>query len=368
MKRTTEVLYSKHQDAHKRTKDDIGGTPFADPNDASLIVLYTFSVKENGDRAYGPCSRPSEAVTFIRRSCLSVRRQLGQRARIVVVTETPEHIGALLEPFGVRTWTLDSAWSSMTQCMPSHAHALRGGPAAPAEDIFETIGHARVWLLPLLRVLQPRATVLYMDDDAGIESDRAAADLIAGYSGPPLAYEVERGTSVRQALLPHIHVSDADATGSRELVNNGAILMTPTQESTDAFEEVLARYAEMKNKWGHVMYWDMIALTAVWHARELKTIREAKLPIIHLYQNKYRPDLTGKMLSRLGQWRRELDEALVQWLQQNGKPERAEKIRKWSQEFFEKDWPAHIIAAADMPVHMERVNVRRLMRSRRMTS
>jgi hypothetical protein len=112
----------------------------------------------------------------------------------------------------------------------------------------------------------------------------------------------------------------------------------------------------------------MVALTAVWHARGLGTIRECKLPVVHLYQNKYRPDLVEKMLARLGQWRKELDDALVSWLSAQGREDRSAKIKKWSDDFFSRDWPAHVAASADLPVHMERVNVMRLMRSRGMSS
>jgi hypothetical protein len=362
-----DSFFSTKPDSSKRQKNDEAfesGTTCPqtfDPAARECIVLYTFSTRPNGTTPVGPCCRPSEAVTFLRRSCLSVRRQLPPDVRILVVTETPDALRILLKPFRVHLWTLDHAWHMMNTHLPAEAASL--GAYASTSDVFTSIGHARVWLLPLLRVLAPLSNVLYLDDDAGIQTTAHPASILS-YRGLPLAYEVDKKVTVRHVLAPHIQLDDKDPSGAEKIVNNGVILMPCTPESTDVMTEVLSRYCEMKRTYGHVMYWDMVALTAVWHARRLRTVRDSGLPIIHLYAHKYRADSVSKMLSTLGTWRKELDDELVRFLESDGSHEQAVLIAQWSKHFFDTDWPLHLISSVRRPAHIESVDMERLMRSR----
>ncbi len=341
-----------------------------------FLVLYTFSALDNGAEPTGPCGRPSEAVTFLRRSVLSVRRALGgpDAVFILLVTETPSRLAPLLAPFDVTIWTYADAMRSLQAALPSTAEGIRvavskqatkkkAPDAAVDAGHFGSIGHCRVWMLPLLRHILPSTRLMYLDDDAGMESGALASNVLL-YSGSPLAYEIQRGTSVRKTLAPHLHMSESDELGAYELVNNGAMLFPPTQESTDACMDVATRYCELCSKWGMLKYWDMIAVTSVWNARRLGTIRSSRLPVMHLYQNKYRPDLVDQMLSALGRWRAELDRELCAWYESKEDQVAAKKVREWSEAFFRTDWPRHLIASTGAPTHMERVNMSRLMRSR----
>ena len=365
MKRVQEGSFqSESSHKQKQSRDE---RPEFSSTSTEFVVLYTFSARDNKPgELVGPCCRPSEAVTFLRRSVMSTRRTFPS-ARILIVTETVSRLRSLLVPFDVECWDYADAIRCLRENIPSSAAALETSldisKYSSSMDIFYTIGHARVWLMPLLMQLMPLATLLYLDDDTGFEKGKSV-DAITTYRGPPLAYEIQKSSSVRGTILPHICMAATDTFGEQEIVNNGVILAPPSQEARDALGEVFARFCELRRHWGHLMYWDMIALTGVWHARHLGTVRAAGIPILHFYQHKYRDECKSRMLLALGTWRRELDDQLALWFEEHGQVDRAERIREWSTGFFTEDWPKHLAAAATTPSHIERVDMARLMRSR----
>lgn len=260
----------------------------------SLIVLYTFD--------YNP--HHIAALNMLECSIITVKRELGNKAKIYLYTTTYNEL-LFLNYLGIEIKQYKSEYFGQKHYTLVPA-SFKGDTTH--NEHFNIIGHSRVYIIHKLLQTE-QLPILYMDDDTGITHSQGTELLeLAASLTYPIGYNVEGWATIKSTekrLKSYVLSYNSIVINSEyNTINNGIQLFPYTQQSIEFTKNVIGVYEVLMNKLPTVFN-DLFAFTCVWHSLPVKKVfidnisiqKDKKLPlVIHYYFKKHQNAMLNNLL------------------------------------------------------------------------
>jgi hypothetical protein len=254
----------------------------------SIIVLYTFDFK----------AKHTDALTMLECSIITVKRELGNNAKIYLYTTTPKEL-QFLSYLNIEI----KHYNPVEYNQPIHTKVNKLSYISDYDSIshYNVIGHSRLYIIKYL-LENEKKPVLYMDNDTGITHSHGPNIIqLSKELTYPMGYCIESWVKIYNFIIffknkSYTH-NGINLNGEMNTVNNGIQLFPYTPESITTANKIISFY-EYLIALHHTPYSDMFAFSAVWfslpvrnvfinpnsqHYKLTKTLPDA----IHYYYDKY---------------------------------------------------------------------------------
>jgi hypothetical protein len=207
-------------------------------------VLYTFDKVEGRNDDY----------LMLQGSIASVLKELPD-AEIYIYTTNTSALEILHSVYGVTICHYDAQ---------SFTHV--GGIVLLQKHVhMSLIGHARVFLIPLLLEKYNRP-VIYLDADTYVKNGKDVMELTT--KPAPLGYVTESWASfewLKTTMAKNENPFPPEFSGSLRPINNGVQIYPVTRVSVDFCAKVLSLFCTLKASLATTWFDDMIAFSAAWY-------------------------------------------------------------------------------------------------------